>query len=112
MCFLAHETVELVIEGQMKLMESWNESLSDKTSNAFIRMKQSVEEEMDKLFCNDTNSIDLPFLNDTCHTEVTGFSNGSIFVMSCKPVLTVHTIFSQGGKLNKCLHKNVAKVSP
>ena len=77
MCsFLAQETVEIVVEGQLKLMESWDENLSDETSDAFIEMKKTVEEEMDKLFCNDTGST-----NNTCHTEVTGFSNGSINVM-------------------------------
>ena len=93
--FTAQETLEMVVEAEIKLMEPWNESLSDSTSDVFNGMKKIVEEELDIAFCYEASSeegsgtndegspetIDHHHSNSTCHTEVTEFSEGSILVM-------------------------------
>ena len=68
------------MESELKITSSpWNESLSDPSSDMFVEMKEDLEEKMDKAFCNNTDTT-VSHGNDTCHTEVTGFSEGSINV--------------------------------
>ena len=68
------------MESELKITSSpWNESLSDPSSDMFLDMKEDLEEKMDKAFCNNTDTT-VSHGNDTCHTEVTGFSEGSINV--------------------------------
>jgi hypothetical protein len=72
--------VEIKVESELKITSSpWNESLSDPSSDMFLDMKEDLEEKMDKAFCNNTDTT-VSHGNDTCHTEVTGFSEGSINV--------------------------------
>ena len=74
------EVVEIKVESELKITSSpWNESLSDPSSDMFVKMKEDVEEKMDKAFCNNTDTT-VSHGNDSCHTEVTGFSEGSINV--------------------------------
>ena len=74
------EVVEIKVESELKITSSpWNESLSDPSSDMFVEMKEDLEEKMDKAFCNNTDTT-VSHGNDTCHTEVTGFSEGSINV--------------------------------
>ena len=74
------ETVEIKVESQLKITSSpWNESLSDPSSDMFVEMKEDLEEKMDRAFCNKTDTT-VSHVNDSCHTEVTGFSEGSINV--------------------------------
>ena len=74
------EVVEIKVESELKITSSpWNESLSDPSSDMFLDMKEDLEEKMDKAFCNNTDTT-VSHGNDTCHTEVTGFSEGSINV--------------------------------
>ena len=68
------------MESELKITSSpWNESLSDPSSDMFAEMKADIEEKMDKAFCNKTDTT-LSHGNDSCHTEVTNFSEGSINV--------------------------------
>ena len=68
------------MESELKITSSpWNESLSDPSSDMFVEMKEDLEEKMDKAFCNNTDTT-VSHGNDSCHTEVTGFSEGSINV--------------------------------
>ena len=68
------------MESELKITSSpWNESLSDPSSDMFLDMKEDLEEKMDKAFCNNTDTT-VSHGNDSCHTEVTGFSEGSINV--------------------------------
>ena len=68
------------MESELKITSSpWNESLSDPSSDMFAEMKADIEEKMDKAFCNKTDTT-VSHGNDSCHTEVTGFSEGSINV--------------------------------
>jgi hypothetical protein len=72
--------VEIKVESELKITSSpWNESLSDPSSDMFVEMKEDLEEKMDKAFCNNTDTT-VSHGNDSCHTEVTGFSEGSINV--------------------------------
>ena len=74
------EVVEIKVESELKITSSpWNESLSDPSSDMFLDMKEDLEEKMDKAFCNNTDTT-VSHGNDSCHTEVTGFSEGSINV--------------------------------
>ena len=74
------ETVEIKVESQLKITSSpWNESLSDPSSDMFVEMKEDLEEKMDRAFCNKTDTT-VSHANDSCHTEVIGFSEGSINV--------------------------------
>ena len=74
------EVVEIKVESELKITSSpWNESLSDPSSDMFVEMKEDLEEKMDKAFCNNTDTT-VSHGNDSCHTEVTGFSEGSINV--------------------------------
>ena len=74
------EVVEIKVESELKITSSpWNESLSDPSSDMFVEMKEDLEEKMDKAFCNKTDTT-VSNGNDSCHTEVTGFSEGSINV--------------------------------
>ena len=74
------EIVEIKVESELKITSSpWNESLSDPSSDMFLEMKEDLEEKMDKAFCNNTDTT-VSHGNDSCHTEVTGFSEGSINV--------------------------------
>jgi hypothetical protein len=74
------EVVEIKVESELKITNApWNDSLSNPNSVMFVELKGDLEEKMDKVFCNETNTIESQ-MNDSCHTEVTGFSEGSINV--------------------------------
>jgi hypothetical protein len=74
------EVVDIKVESELKITSSpWNESLSDPSSDMFLEMKEDLEEKMDKAFCNKTDTT-VSHGNDSCHTKVTGFSEGSINV--------------------------------
>ena len=71
------EVVEIKVESELKITSSpWNESLSDPSSDMFVEMKEDLEEKMDRAFCNKKDTT-VSHGNDSCHTEVTGFSEGS-----------------------------------
>jgi hypothetical protein len=73
------EVVEIKVASELKITSSpWNESLSDPSSDMFVEMKEDLEEKMDLAFCQ--NATVSQAGNDSCHTEVTGFSEGSINV--------------------------------
>jgi hypothetical protein len=68
------------VEFELKLTNgSWNDKLSDSNSAAFLKLKKDLEEQFNQVFCDEPDAI-VSQLNDTCRTEVTGFSEGSINV--------------------------------
>ena len=68
------------MEFELKLTNgSWNDKLSDSNSAAFLKLKKDLEEQFNQVFCDEPDAI-VSQLNDTCRTEVTGFSEGSINV--------------------------------
>ena len=90
------ETVEIKVESQLKITSSpWNESLSDPSSDMFVEMKEDLEEKMDRAFCNKTDTTVSNGI-DSCHTEVTGFSEGSInvffFIIRIELIISLPTV--------------------
>ena len=68
------------MEFELKLTNgSWNDKLSDEKSADFLELKKNLEEEFDKIFCVKPDAT-VSQLNNSCRTEVTGFSEGSINV--------------------------------
>ena len=64
------------VEFELKITNgSWNDKLSDSNSEAFLKLKTNLEEEFNKAFCDEPDTV-----TDSCRTEVTGFSEGSINV--------------------------------
>ena len=76
--------VEMVIESELKITNApWNDSLSDPNSQAFVDLKDQLEDDMDAAFCGEANATNATNGNGnrTCYTEVTGFTEGSINVL-------------------------------
>ena len=75
------DLVEVVIESELKLTDAqWNDSLSDPESEYFTEMQYELEDEMNEVFCTETNSTMEAVDNETCTVEVTGFTEGSVNV--------------------------------
>ena len=84
------------MESELKITSSpWNESLSDPSSDMFVEMKEDLEEKMDRAFCNKTDTTVSNGI-DSCHTEVTGFSEGSInvffFIIRIELIISLPTV--------------------
>ena len=70
----------LRVEFELKITNgSWNDKLSDSNSEAFLKLKTDLEEEFQKAFCDEPDTT-VSQVTDSCRTEVTGFSEGSINV--------------------------------
>ena len=68
------------MEFELKLTNgSWNDKLNDSNSTDFFNLKKKLEQEFDQVFCVKPDAT-VSQLNDSCRTEVTGFSEGSINV--------------------------------
>ena len=68
------------MEFELKMTNgSWNDKLSDLNSAAFLKLKKNLEEEFDKAFCGEPGTT-VSQVTDSCRTEVTGFTEGSINV--------------------------------
>ena len=68
-------------ESELKITNiPWNDSLSNPDSEMFKERKEDLEAEMDKTFCIESNQT-AKNVNSSCHTEVTGFTEGSINVI-------------------------------
>ena len=68
------------MEFELKLTNgSWNDKLSDKKSAEYLKLKKKLEEQFDQVFCDKPDAT-VSQLNDSCRTQVTGFSEGSINV--------------------------------
>ena len=68
------------MEFELKLTNgSWNDKLSDEKNADFLELKKNLEEEFDKIFCVKPDAT-VSQLNDSCRTQVTSFSEGSINV--------------------------------
>ena len=68
------------MEFELKLTNgSWNDKLNDSNSEDFMKLKKTLEGEFDIIFCVKPDAT-VSQLNDSCRTEVTGFSEGSINV--------------------------------
>ena len=75
------DLVEVVIESELKLTDAqWNDSLSDPESEYFTEMQYDLEDDMNEVFCTETNSTMETLDNETCTVEVTGFTEGSVNV--------------------------------
>ena len=61
----------------------------------FVEMKEDLEEKMDRAFCNQTDTTVSNGI-DSCHTEVTGFSEGSInvffFIIRIELIISLPTV--------------------
>ena len=69
------------MEFELKLTNgSWNDKLSDSKSAEFLKLKNELEEQFNKVFCNEPDTTVSQSVNDSCRTEVTSFSEGSINV--------------------------------
>ena len=67
-------------ESELKITNiPWNDSLSNSDSEMFKERKEDLEAEMDKTFCKESN-LTAKNTNNSCHTEVTEFTEGSINV--------------------------------
>ena len=64
----------MVIISELKLHDTWNDSLSDPNSQSYAQLKEQLEAAMNITFCIDQ------IIPDTCHVKVTGFTEGSINV--------------------------------
>ena len=68
-------------EAELKITNiPWNDSLSNPDSQTFKERKEDLEAEMDKIFCKESNQT-AKNMNNSCHTEVTEFTEGSINVI-------------------------------
>ena len=65
----------MVIKSELKLHDTWNDSLSDPNSQSYAQLKEQLEAAMNITFC--TNQISIY----TCHVKITGFTEGSINVL-------------------------------
>ena len=68
------------MEFELKLTNgSWNDKLSDSKSAAYLKLKKNLEEQFNQVFCDEPDAT-VSQLNNSCRTQVTGFSEGSINV--------------------------------
>ena len=68
------------MEFELKLTNgSWNDKLNDSNSTDFLNLKKKLEQEFDQVFCVKPDAT-VSQLNDSCRTQVTSFSEGSINV--------------------------------
>ena len=68
------------MEFELKLTNgSWDDKLSEKNSAAYLKSKKNLEEQFDQVFCDKPDAT-VSQLNNSCRTQVTGFSEGSINV--------------------------------
>ena len=75
------EIVAVKFEAELKITNiPWNDSLSNPDSEMFKERKEDLEAEMDKTFCKESNQT-AKNMNNSCHTEVTEFTEGSINVI-------------------------------
>ena len=75
------EIVAVKFESEFKITNiPWNDNLSNPESEEFKERKEDLEAEMDKTFCKESNQT-TKSMNNSCHTEVTGFTEGSINVI-------------------------------
>ena len=75
------EIVAVKYESELKITNiPWNDSLSNPDSEIFKDRKEDLEAEMDKTFCKESNQTEKN-TNNSCHTEVTEFTEGSINVI-------------------------------
>ena len=75
------EIVAVKFEAELKITNiPWNDSLSNSDSEMFKERKEDLEAELDKTFCKESNQT-AKNTNNSCHTEVTEFTEGSINVI-------------------------------
>ena len=75
------EIVAVKFESELKITNiPWNDSLSNSDSEMFKERKEDLEAEMDKTFCKESNQT-AKNTNNSCHTEVIKFTEGSINVI-------------------------------
>ena len=75
------EIVAVKFEAELKITNvPWNDGLSNPDSEMFQERKKDFEAEMDKTFCKESNQT-AKNMNNSCHTKVTEFTEGSINVI-------------------------------
>ena len=72
--------IHIKVPSELKITNvNWNNNLSDPSSQLAIEMKQNVETELDKAFCN--VSVISNGISENCTTSIYGFTQGSVNVL-------------------------------
>ena len=71
---------QIFVTSELKMTNvNWNDNLSDPNSQRYIEMKQNVETELDKAFCN--VSVISNGISESCTTLIYDFTQGSVNVL-------------------------------
>ena len=76
-----NDIMEIVVESELKITNvPWDDSLSNPNSTSYTELKEQLEIDMDKTFCKGSETTKTQS-NSSCHTEVSGFTKGSINIL-------------------------------